>query len=333
MFSPRELPSSAPRSTCTSTDERQTIRSFTKFAVWIPCCATITACGSGGGDFTAIETGKNLKVAALTSEEDCMTCMPNLLEGVLGTQTPTALEAGLLSVELLRSPFDTEPHVLMQSDQPIVTDLVAGATFVDVDVGSIPPGTYPLMRVTLANTRFTVDAAAHVPFSGGDHDGALSVDYALSDYADEALGARAQGDYHADFDSPDFRMPLDSSQPVSWPAPYPGAVVDTSGGKYRVTFLSPEAINVSHDVPQAIDVGVTFNINDAFSWAERDGEANQLGTFDLSPSPLDGETPVSLGITGFSIKILSVGGEPVGAEPAADDPAADDTAADDGATP
>ncbi|OGQ13658.1 MAG: hypothetical protein A2138_01480 [Deltaproteobacteria bacterium RBG_16_71_12] len=294
----------------------------------IACCASIAACG-GGEAFTPVTTGKNLKVAALTAEEGCQTCMPNLLEGVLGRQTPSELKAGILSVELLRSPFDIEPHLLMQSDQPIVTDLVAGATFVDVDVGSIPPGSYPLMRVTLANTRFAVDATAHVPFSGGDHAGALAVDYALSDYDDAELGPRAQGEYHADFDSPDFRMPLDASQPVNWPAPYPGAFVDTTGGQYRVTFLSPEAVNVSHSMPQAVDVGVTFHIDDAFSWAEREGALNQLGTFDLSPNPLEGETPVSLGISGFSIQVLAVAGEPVGGDgetPAGEEPAASDDA-------
>ena len=300
------------------------MRSLMTWSTLIPCGLLFAACG-GSDAFTPVTTGKNLKVAALTAEEDCQTCMPNLLEGVLGRQTPSELKAGILSVELLRSPYDTEPHVLLQSDTPIETDLVAGATFVDVDVGSIPPGTYPLMRVTLANTRFTVDATAHVPFSGGDHPGHLAVDYALSDYDDGELGPRAQGEYHADFDSPEFRMPLDSSQPVNWPAPYPGAVVDTSGGQYRVTFLSPEAVNVNHNVPQAVDVGVTFHIDDSFAWGEREGGVNQLGTFDLSPSPLEGEMPVSLGISGFSIQVLAVAGEPVGGEeePAAsEEPAA-----------
>lgn len=287
--------------------------SLTTLVTFIPCCVLFAACG-GSEAFTPVATGKNLKVAALTAEDGCQTCMPNLLEGVLGRQTPTELKAGILSVELLRSPFDTEPHVLMQNEQPIITDLVAGATFVDVDVGSIPPGSYPLMRVTLANTRFAVGATAHVPFSGGDHAGTLAVDYALSDYDDGELGPRAQGEYHAAFDSPAFRMPLDSSQPVNWPAPYPGALVDTTGGRYRVTFLSPEAVNVSHSMPQAVDVGVTFHIDDAFSWAEREGAVNQLGTFDLSPNPLEGEPPVSLGISGFSIQVLAVAGEPVGVE-------------------
>lgn len=298
------------------------MRKAMKLSMWIPCCATLAACGAGTGDWTPVQTGKNLKVAALTSDEECQTCVPNFLEEVLGRQTPKALEAGILSVELLRDPFDSQPHVLMDNDEPLMTDLVAGATFVDVDVGSIPPGSYPLMRVTLANTRFTVDATTHIPFSGGDHEGELSVDYALSDYDDATLGARAQGDYHADFDSPEFRMPVESTHPVQWPAPYPGAVVDTSGGQYRVTFLSPEVIDVSHDMPAAVDVGVTFHIDDAFTWAEREGDLNELGTFDLSPSPLEGETPVSLGISGFSIRVLSVNGEAVETGPA-DEPAAD----------
>ncbi|MBI1946200.1 MAG: hypothetical protein HYS27_10910 [Deltaproteobacteria bacterium] len=305
------------------------MRSLTTLVTFIPCCVLFAACG-GSEAFTPVTTGKNLKVAALTAEEDCLTCMPNLLEGVLGRQTPSELKAGILSVELLRSPFDTEPHVLLRNDQPIITDLVAGATFVDVDVGSIPPGSYPLMRVTLANTRFAVDATAHVPFAGGDHAGTLAVDYALSDYDDGELGPRTQGEYHADFDSSEFRMPLDSSQAVNWPAPYPGAVVDTSGGLYRVTFLSPEAVNVSHSMPQAVDVGVTFHIDDSFAWGEREGAANQLGTFDLSPNPLEGEPPVSLGISGFSIQVLAVAGEPVGGE-AGSEPAPEEATADDAA--
>ena len=97
------------------------MRSLMPLVPLIPCSLVVAACG-GSDAFTPVTTGKNLKVAALTAEEDCMVCVPTVLEEVLGRQTPSELKAGILSVELLRTPFDTEPHVLLQSDTPVETD-------------------------------------------------------------------------------------------------------------------------------------------------------------------------------------------------------------------
>lgn len=289
--------------------------------VQLACSTPLVAlCACGPADFTPVTTGKHFRVQGLSTEEGCLTCDLRLPDLGQGRQTPKALGVGILAVELLRSPFDLNPHTVMRSDAPIATDLVAGATFADVDIGSIPPGVYPFMRVTLANTTFTVDATAHVTFSGV-YDGELQVDYALSAYHDPERGKRRQGDYHAEFSAPEITLPVSSSCPVSWPVPYPGATVDTSGGLYRVTFMSPETIYVDHDMPQAVDVRVTFHIEDAFAWAEREAPDNQEGVFDLSPDPVTGEPPVSLGISGFSIELVAIEGEPVIAQP--EEPALD----------
>ncbi|MFH1811395.1 MAG: hypothetical protein ABIJ09_21825 [Pseudomonadota bacterium] len=252
--------------------------------------------------FTPITTGQHFVVQAASSDEDCLTCLSELTEPILGHQTPSELRTRVISVELMRSPFDLDPHLVLAYDPPLEVDLTQNASFVDVDTGSIPPGLYPLMRVTLASAQFTVDATAHVPGSG-PQPGTLSVDYALSKYDDEILGARTQGDYEAEFVGGEMSFPSSSNQPVAYPPPYPGATVDTAGGLYRVTFPSPNPIEISHSAPTSVDVEVTFFIQDAFAWLERDGDDNQADVFDLSMSPTSAELPVSLGISGFELAV------------------------------
>ena len=246
------------------------------------------------------QTGYALTVSGISSTAACLFDL-NPMEG-WSYQTPAAAQIGVAAVELLRSVDDAEPHLLVERTPAHQVDLTEGTTFAQVDTGSIPEGTYTHMRVKLDRIAFEVAATAHV--SGFSLPGALAVDYALSDHDSDELGARAQGDYLAEFVASGVEVPQIGVRPVEYPPSYPEATVNTNGGEYWVTFLLPTSpIVVSHQIPEEVDVDVQFCIEGGFAWDENDVAGHSDGVFDLDFDPAATEQPMSMAIRGFTLAI------------------------------
>lgn len=223
-------------------------------------------------------------------------------EPTMSYQTPSGLRIGVAEVELLTSADDANPHSLLLAAPAHDADLVAGATFCAVDVGSIPEGVYTHMRVKLDWIRYTVDATGHS--AGFALPGSLDVDYVLSDYDDAELGARAQGDYLATFVGAGMQVPQAGIQPVEFPTSHPDGTVDTSGGAYRVTFPTPDhPIIIAHGRPESVDVNITYFIDDAFGWLDRAEPGFVADVFDLADNPIATEQPASMAIQGFAMEV------------------------------
>ncbi|MCC7383755.1 MAG: hypothetical protein IT384_18080 [Deltaproteobacteria bacterium] len=249
----------------------------------------------GSGRF--VVTGK----AALRACAECPEWTP---DPGMTYRTPDAMRTGVLKVEILRSASDAQPHALVDYAAPLDVDLIAGATFADVDVATIPLATYSHMRVTLANSAYSVPARAHASATVA-LDGALEVDYAISDYADATLGPRRQGDFFAAWESPLApAVTRSGNHPITYPPAYPGAAVDTSGGAYRVTFELPGGpVQVAASQVTMVDARVTYYVEDAFGWVDVDVPGNSPGVLDLSTDPAANEDPASLAVRGFSIAV------------------------------
>jgi hypothetical protein len=217
-------------------------------------------------------------------------------------QTPGGLKIGVASLDLLRSADDPAPHQLGVGNLPREVDLLTGATFVKVDIGSIPEQSFSHMRVRLDYVVFEVSAVGHAM----DYDlpGILQVSYALADYQDPELGPRLQGEYLATFTAQGLVHSEAGSWPVDSPPPYPGSSVDTSGGAYQVTFENPQhPIVGSQMFPEEVNVDLTFYIRDAFGWQDSPAAGHADGVFDISLDPSVCEQPRYMGIQGFSMQV------------------------------
>ncbi len=235
--------------------------------------------------------------------ESCAVCPAWEPDPELSYQTPSALSMGVLAVELMLAADDPAPVTVFAANEPMNVDLFAGTEFVNIDIGAIPEGTYSHLRVTLAYSRYTVDAVGHAP-PYGSFAGDLSVDYALSDYADAQQGPRAQGDYLAELDLGFTAIPQAGSQPIAYPPSYPGASTDTSAGLYRETFAAPQGpIQIDHAAAESVDVEVVYFVEDAFGWRDLDVAGNSEGVLDISTDLTATETPASLGVRGFSMTV------------------------------
>ena len=71
----------------------------------------------------------SVSARALRSCDSCPEWTP---DPSLSYATPSALHDGLLTVELMRSDADANPHVLVHHDDPIDLDFVEGATLAAV---------------------------------------------------------------------------------------------------------------------------------------------------------------------------------------------------------
>lgn len=246
------------------------------------------------------QTGETLTIGASAPAEACDNA-PALPDPTWSYQTPHAAVIGVASVELLKTADDPAPHRLLSSSPAVATDIIAGATFLQVDTGSIPEGLYTFMRVKLEWLVLGVDATAHV---GGSIaiPGTLAVDYAVSDYNDANAGPRSQGDWVATFNAMGAEVEQAGSEAVDYPPPYPGATVEVVGGEYWVTFRTPNnPILIDHDTPNSVDVDVMFCIEDGFAWEDSAGPGHTDGVFDMAADTTVTERPTSVAVRSFSM--------------------------------
>ncbi|MBI5507463.1 MAG: hypothetical protein HY903_01800 [Deltaproteobacteria bacterium] len=273
-------------------------------------CLAVALLGCGGGSAVdggqdrgpTLTTGKSFSVsgeAALTCDLSC----GGEQDQALSYQTPSGLQIGVTAVELLRSATDPSPHRLLAATPAKEVDLVAGATFAAVDIGSIPEGTYTHMQVSVAWVRFDAAATAHA--NDMTIPGTLTVDYAVSSYADPAQGPRSAGDYLASFCAFGSTLAQAGSHPVEFPPPYPGATVDASAGTYRVRFAMADGpVTIDHGSPTSVDAAVTFYIEDALGWRDLSVPGYTTGVLDLAPDAAASEQPESMAIRGFSVSVV-----------------------------
>jgi hypothetical protein len=263
-------------------------------------CLALVACGAPSAEDPPT-LGESLRISGQMALEPCTDC-PDISDDATSFQTPSGLRVGVAWVELLRSADDPMPVRIVSAAPPQDADLVAGATFADVDVGAVPEGVYTHVRVELDWVRFTVAATAH------DDDlalpGTVDVDYVTSTHVSEAGVLRKQGDYVATFSALGQSFPQSGSAPVEYPPPYPNSTVAVAGELYRVTLPAPEQpIEVSHEAPQSVDVSVTFFIAHAFGWIDLDEPAYRLGVWDIATEAAQSEKPERMVIEGFAMDV------------------------------
>jgi hypothetical protein len=273
-------------------------------------CLPLAACGTAGIGESAdastspvSPTGKTFSVSGLSSGECADEC-PLPTDSTLAYQTPTGLRIGVAEVELLRSAGDPAPHRILAASPAIDADLVAGATFVAVDTGSIPDGTYTHLRVKLDWILIQVGATAHS--ASMSIPGTFDVDYALSNYRDPEQGARVQGDYLATFAAFGAQFPQTGVQSVAgFPPSYPNGVVDLTGDAYRITFAMPQGpVVIDQDAPASVDARLTYFIEDSFGWRDLAGPNYVTDVFDLAQDPTATEVPEAMAIRGFAIDVV-----------------------------
>lgn len=258
----------------------------------------LTACGTPLTDPNANPppVGK-LSVSGQASLETCSLCASPSTSGV-SFQTPSALRIGVTAVELLRSVDDANPVRLNLGSSSLDLDLIEGGNIADMDLSDIPNGTYTHLGVVLDHIVFTAEATGHAFGLGAP--GELTVDYALSDSDD-----RAQGDYEAKFSAMGITLTQFGEQPTDQPAPYPGALVDVTGGRYHVIVAFPDGpLSVDADRSNIVDVGMVFWAEDALGWFDRNEPGYTNGTLDLTDGA-DTETPAKMALRGFSLDVVS----------------------------
>lgn len=241
----------------------------------------------------------SVEARALT---ECMSPRPR--DPALTYATPDRLWAGIRRIELLRSPSDPSPVVLLDSVPSTQADLVAGTRLGRVDLSVIPAGSYTHLRLRLDRAVMGLEATAH--HVGLRVQGEFEIDYALSDHASGGA-LRHQGDLIATFRGAGAM--LSQAGHLEIPAgllhgPLPNMQVSTASGGYALTFTAPGApIVLAHGSPTSITACASFLIHDAIGWRERSSPGFAEGVLDLTESATTSEAPERVIIEGISLEV------------------------------
>ena len=252
--------------------------------------ATIEPDTAVGDDTSPGEVAGPQPVLTLTARavDTCGSFAPEHQSGVR-YQTPRALSASVLAVELLRTRADPAP-VSLPLPAPLVTvDLSAGGTLASATLGDLPADTYRLVRITVASSRYRVDATGHMGF---DVPGSLTVEMALSDHIDAAGLTRRQGDYTATFEAFGQRAASSGATPLNCLLSAWGGLPTTAGGRFVVTVPLPGGALVVDGTPRSL--ALEFPMRDAFSWRDRADTGFADGVLDMVMPPAISELPDAL---------------------------------------
>ncbi|MCC6624447.1 MAG: DUF1566 domain-containing protein [Deltaproteobacteria bacterium] len=242
-------------------------------------------------DTTAADTPPHtgMIVIAARAVDTCGSFTPEHQSGV-NYQTPRAIAASVTALELLRARDDAAPVDLPVPDAPREVDLSAGGELARASSSDLPAGTYRLVRITVASSRYEVAATAHLGFTVP---GALTVDMALSDHTDGAGQRRAQGQYTATFEAFGQRASQSGSTPLNCLLSAWGGLPTTAGGRFTVTVPLPGGSLVVDEATDAT-IELTFPMRDAFSWRDRAGDGFLAGALDMVMPPAVSELPDAL---------------------------------------
>ncbi len=222
--------------------------------------------------------------------ETCGSFAPEHQSGV-NYQTPSAIAARVLAVELLRARDDPAPLSLPLSDPLVEVDLSAGGVLASARLTELPADTFELVRVTVASSRYQVAATAHMGF---DVPGTLTVEMALSDHTDGSGAPRAQGQYSATFEAFGQSASQSGATPLNCLLSAWGGLPATAGGRFTVTVPLPGGPFAVQADTSATTIELAFPMRDTFSWRDRTDAGFLPGVHDMVMPPGVSELPDAL---------------------------------------
>lgn len=211
----------------------------------------------------------------------------------LSFQTPTGLQIGVQSLELMRSHKDPSPVTLPLDANVVVVDASAGGAILDVAGVRIPPGTYTHVRVGLAFARYELGATVHQ--GGISAPGTLEMNMSLSDHEYPVGQLRAQGAYTATFTAFGQTYTFSGSTPFNCTLSAWGGIAATTGTRFQVRVPIPGGpVVVAPGRTDPVAIALEFPMEDTYAWRDLDESGFSPGTLDLAQPPAVTELPDSM---------------------------------------
>jgi hypothetical protein len=172
-----------------------------------------------------------------------------------------------------------------------------GGTFLDIPLSDLQPGTYSWLRVSLAYQNYDIRFwALGLPFTGtiGSFIGYNTYigSHVVHDSTVTVNANKLQGYWAFEVQDPPFATPVTQGQAPGTTVVNPlFATSPIPAGSCVVTGSFAEPITITGNETEDVVITVSLSTNKSFEWSETDGD----GRFE----PLDGETPVDMGVRGM----------------------------------
>ncbi len=182
-------------------------------------------------------------------------------------------------------------------DHDLSLEVGQGGEFLNIPLSDLDPGTYQWLRVSLAYQNYDIKfTALNLPFTGTIASfigyNTYIGSYVVKDSTVTVNANKLQGYWAFEVNDPPFSTPVEQGQASGTTVVNPlFATSPIPAGSCVVTGSFPVPLTVTGNETQDVVITVSLSTNKSFEWQETDGD----NVFE----PINGETPVDMGVRGM----------------------------------